>query len=130
MVEIDIVSPSKKLVVGTKAGSVKFPTLKGEIEVLAGHAELLTLLHTGVLSFSVDGRERQFAISHGFAEVRNDKVIVLAETIEEASDVDRERAALAQKKAENILSGVLDEQQFRKYQLKLQRAVIRQSISE
>ena len=129
MIEVDIVSPYRRLVEGAAVNSLRLPAINGEIEVLSGHAELLTLLSTGILSMAQDGKTRQFAVSFGFAEVRNDKVIVLAETIEEQSDIDKTRANQAQKKAEEKLSGVLDEGQFNKYQLKLQRAIIRQNIS-
>ena len=129
MIEVDIVSPSKRLVEGIKVNSLRLPAIKGEIEVLPGHAEFLTILSTGVLSLILDGGTRQFAVSCGFAEIRNDKVIVLAETIEEQSEIDKTRAAQAQKRAEEKLSGVMDEAEFRKNKAKLQRAVVRQSIT-
>ncbi|NBX93862.1 MAG: ATP synthase F1 subunit epsilon [Proteobacteria bacterium] len=129
MIQVDIVTPVKKLVEGAKADWVKIPGIRGELEILPGHRELLTLLTTGVLSFPHQGKERKFAISHGFAEVRNNRILVLAETAEESTGVDKARAALAQKRAEEkLVQGVLDEHDFRKQQLKLQRAVTRQTI--
>ena len=129
MIEIDITTPTKKLVEGAKTAGVKMPTPKGEIEVLPGHAEMITLLGTGVLSFTQDGVLKKFAVSYGFAEVRHDKVTVLAETAESHDDVDKPRAVKAQKKAEEALAGTLSEENFRKYQLKLQRAMVRQQVA-
>lgn len=126
MIEVDIVSPTKKLVEKAPASSVKLPATKGEIEILLDHAELLTLLTTGTLSFHHQGNERRFAVSHGLAEVRNNKVMVLADTIEESTDIDKERARAAQKRAREKLTGVLEENEFKKHQLKLQRAIARQ----
>lgn len=129
MIEVDIVTPSKKLVVGAKTTQVRLPGAKGELQVLPGHAELITLLDTGVLSFTEDGTERKFAISFGVAEIRDDKVLVLAETAESAQEIDLERAKQAQKKAQETLEGVLPDGNFRKYELKLQRALVRQQVS-
>ena len=128
MIELDIVTPVKKLLEGAKVGEVRLPAIKGEVQILPGHTELLTLLDTGILSFSLDGRERKFAISWGFAEIRMDRVIVLAETAEDSSGIDLGRAKAAQKKAEETLTEVLPEGNFKKYQLKLQRAIIRQKV--
>ena len=130
MIKVDIVTPSRKLVEGAMASSVKLPAHKGEIGVLPGHTELLTMLSTGILSLSVDGRERKFALSHGFAEVREDRVWVLAETVEESKEIDRERAKKAQKNAESLLHSTLTPEQFKKHQLKLQRALIRQQAAQ
>ena len=99
MIAVDIVTPTRKLVEGLDAVSVKLPAVKGEIEVLPGHTELLTLLTTGPLVVQGDGKERRFAISYGFAEVRNDRIIVCAETAEESTDLNVDRAKAAQKKA-------------------------------
>lgn len=129
MIEIDVVTPTRRMVVGAKATSVKLPTAKGELQVLPGHAELLTVLAPGILSFAEDGVERKYAVSYGFAEIRHDKITVLAETCESAEEIDRERAQKAQKKAEEALHGALTQEQFKKYQLKVQRAVIRQQLT-
>lgn len=130
MIRVDIVTPTKKLAEGAKADWVKLPGFKGELEILPGHRELLTTLSTGVLSFLYEGKERKFAISYGFAEIRHDRVLVLAETAEEGTRVDKLRAQAARKRAEEkLVQGVLTEEEFKKHQMKLQRAIIRQTIS-
>lgn len=129
MLEVDIVTPSRRLEEGLKASSIKLPSSEGEIEILPGHAELLTLLSTGIMTVSSQGGERKFAVSFGFAEVRQDKVRVLAETVEEASEINKLRAQSAQKKAEEALSGSLTEEKFKKHQAKLRRSIIRQQIA-
>ena len=54
----------------------------------------------------------------------------MAETIELRKEIDVERAKRAQKIAEDILRDAeLDEHRFRKYQLKLQRSLIRQQVA-
>lgn len=128
MITVDIVTPTKKLVEGAKAISVKLPGVKGQLEILENHTDLLTLLSTGVASFTFDGRERKFSVSFGFAEVKNNKVTIMGETVEESKDIDVARAKVAQKKAEEALQNVLSDEHFKKHQLKLERAIIRQHI--
>ena len=125
---VDIVTPTKKVVEKAAASALKVPGAKGELEILPGHTELLTILNAGVVALVQDGKERRFAIGYGFAEVKNDRVLVLAETIEEAHEIDKARAAAAQKKAEAALTGALSPSEFRKHQAKLQRSFIRQGL--
>jgi F-type H+-transporting ATPase subunit epsilon len=57
------------------------------------------------------GRDEHYlAVSGGFAEVRNDKVIVLADTTERPEEIDRARAERARERAERRLSGRGDEE--------------------
>jgi F-type H+-transporting ATPase subunit epsilon len=57
-------------------------------------------------------------------------VRALAETVELANEIDLGRAKNAQLKAEEMLrTASLDEHQFKKYELKLQRAIIRQEVA-
>jgi len=129
MIEVDIVTPTRRLVVGAKVSSLTLPGARGQLQILPGHADLLTTLGVGVLAYAEDGAEKKFAISYGFAEVRHDKITVLAETCEPADEIDLERAQKAQKKAQEALVGQMSQEEFRKYQLKLERALIRQQIS-
>jgi F-type H+-transporting ATPase subunit epsilon len=126
MIEVDIVTPTKKLSVGVKANSVTLPTAMGEIQVLPGHEELITLLSVGVMRVETDKEEEKYVVSYGFAVVRNDKLLVLAETCEPASEINLERAKKAQLTSEKALEEVLTGENLRKYQLKLQRSIIRQ----
>ena len=130
MISVDIVTPYRKILENATATSVRLPAAKGEMEVLPGHAELLTLLSTGVLGIRRDEGEKRFAISYGFAEIRKDKILVLAETCEESSEIDLERAKQAQKQAEEHLISQITTESFRKYQLKLERAVTRQKVAK
>ena len=130
MIVVDIVTPTRKLVEGARVNSLVLPGAKGELTVLPGHTELLTVLGTGLLAFSEGGTERKFAVSSGFAEVRHDKVLVLAEVAESSKDIDVERAKAAGKRAQEALTGNLTEAQFHKQQLKLLRAIARQKIAQ
>lgn len=129
MIQVDVVTPTRKLVEGATVANVRLPSSKGELTILPGHTQLLTLLGTGILAFTEDGRERRFAVSYGFAEVSHNRVLVLAETAEEQSEIDTSRAKSAQKRAEEHLVGTMTPEEFKKQQLKLQRALIRQQVA-
>ena len=126
---VDIVTPSKRVVEGVTSVSLSIPSTKGELQILPGHADMLALLGTGVMKLVADGHVRKFAVSFGFAEVSKDKVTILAETCEESTGIDKTRALNAQKKAEEQLEHTLSDDHYRKYQLKLQRALVRQQVS-
>jgi F-type H+-transporting ATPase subunit epsilon len=69
------------------------------------------------------------ALTGGFAEVRNDKVIVLAENAERPDEIDRERAQRAKERAERLLSGREADVDYTRAQAALSRAVIRLQVA-
>jgi F-type H+-transporting ATPase subunit epsilon len=80
---------------------VQLPGSEGYLGILPGHTPLITLLKTGVLSYRGAGRSENFAVSAGFAEISDDRVSVLADLAEGASEIDaaaaeRERARAAE----------------------------------
>ncbi len=82
-----VVTPEKK-VVDTDADQVELPGELGYLGILPGHAPLISLLKTGVLTYRAGGSEKALAISTGFVEVAGDSVSVLADLAEEPAEVD------------------------------------------
>jgi F-type H+-transporting ATPase subunit epsilon len=83
---LDIVTPDRKVVVG-ESTDVVVPALEGEMEVLPGHAPVLSLLGTGILSFVHAGKTTRLMVSGGFVEVDGDNVTLMCEAAALASDV-------------------------------------------
>ena len=81
-----VVTPEKK-VVETTADQVELPGQLGYLGILPGHAPLISLLTTGVLSYRTGGTEKSLAISAGFVEVAGDSVSVLADLAEEPGEI-------------------------------------------
>jgi F-type H+-transporting ATPase subunit epsilon len=76
----------------------------GYLGILPGHAPLITELKSGELSYRrSDGKIERLALHWGFAEVLPDKVTVLAERAEKASDIDVEAAKRQRQMAEEQL---------------------------
>ena len=128
--KLTILSPERRLVEGATVEAVTLFGSEGQIQILEGHAPMIGSLETGPFSYRTqDHAEHTGVISSGFFEVVGDRVVVTAETLELKGEIDLERAKRAQKLAEDALKEAnLDPQQFKKYQLKLQRSLIRQQI--
>ena len=106
---LEIATPIR-LVVAEAADEIVIPGSQGYFGVLPGHAPFLTTLGIGELMYRVGRDEHYLAVSGGFAEVRNDKVIVLADTTERPEEIDLARAERARERAERRLSGRGDEE--------------------
>lgn len=108
-ITLEVATPMR-LVVGETVDEVIIPGIEGYFGVLPGHAPFLTTLGIGELTYRQGRDERHLAVSGGFAEVRNDKVIVLADTAERPEDIDRSRAEQARERAEHRLTGRTQEE--------------------
>jgi len=129
---LSIFSPERRLLDGATVESVLVTGSEGQIEILPGYTPMVGTLETGIFSYRMPGDNHlhRGLISAGFFEVKDDRVVVLAETLELEGEIDVERARKAQQLAEQTLSqAALEPNQFRKYQLKLQRALIRQQLA-
>ena len=101
---LELATPTR-LVVTAQVDEVVAPGSEGYFGVLPGHAPFLATLGIGELTYRVGREEYHVAISGGFAEVRNDKVIILADVAETPAEIDRARAERARGRAEARLTG-------------------------
>ncbi len=106
---LEITTPMR-LVVSEAVDEVVAPGILGYFGVLPGHAPFLTTLGIGEVMYRSGREEQHLAIAGGFAEVRNDKVIILADTAERTEEIDRARAERARERAERRLSGRASEE--------------------
>ena len=97
-----IVTPSSMAFEG-EVRSVLAPGTDGYFEVLIGHVPMLTSLQPGLLTIRNEDGRTQYTVSGGFVEVLRSRVTVLAETIEEVSAIDVERARQAEERARQRL---------------------------
>jgi F-type H+-transporting ATPase subunit epsilon len=110
---------------------ISLPGTEGVMGVLPNHAPLLTALDFGEVMVRVNGDEMFFAIGGGFAEIRPNQVIVLADSAERADDIDTERAEKARQQAEQAMkTGVsIDAERYAQIDAALRRAQIRIDVS-
>ncbi len=129
--QLEIVTP-QRLIVSDEVTELMAPGSEGYFGVLPGHIPFITTLKIGQLTYWKGKDERHLAVTWGFAEVRGDKVIVLAEMAERAEEIDTERAERARQRAEARLHdwGAGDETiDFARAQAAMQRAFTRLMVS-
>lgn len=101
-IKFEIVTP-ERIVLKQEILSVSVPTTSGEITILPDHIPLISILKPGIIELKkIDGTEDIMSVSGGFIEVLKDKIVILADTAERAEELDEERIAMAQKKAEEL----------------------------
>jgi len=128
MFTLNLVTPEKKLVMDLEIDEVIVPGHRGQLDILPGHAPLMTTLGTGILKYRSKGESRlnSVVVSWGYCEVHPDGVIVLAEVAESIEEIDRQRAQEQLQKAKQALvDPLLETDQVEAFQLKLQRAEAR-----
>jgi F-type H+-transporting ATPase subunit epsilon len=128
---LEIVTP-ERLAYSDTVDAVNLPGIEGELGVLPHHAPLVSMLGVGELRIRKGGSEESFAIIGGFLQVRPDKVVVMAETADMASEIDLEKAQEARRAAERLLEGAAptDTADLAAARAALQQALLRIRVAE
>ena len=103
MLKLEIVTPERK-VLDESVDSVTIPTASGEAGILPNHAPLISALKPGILSYSNKGATERLAVSGGFVEVSSNKVSVLTDAAETATEIDADAARIEREAAEKSLA--------------------------
>ena len=101
--QLEMVTPERVALKG-QAEFIVLPAFQGEMGILPDHAPFLVRLKPGEVRVTENGEVKNFAVSGGFAEIKDNVVSLFAETAELAGEIDAERAqqALERAKAELI----------------------------
>lgn len=99
--ELEIITPDR-VFYKDQVTMVEFNTTEGEIGIYPGHIPLTVIVKPGVLT--ITGEEKKEAALHtGFATILQDKVTIMAETVEWPEEIDLKRAEAAKERAETRL---------------------------
>ncbi len=80
---LEIITPEKKLFAG-EVKLVKVPGSKGSFEILNNHAPIISTLEKGsVRILNPEGIQSFFNIGGGVIEAKENKIILLAESVQE-----------------------------------------------
>ena len=102
---LSVVAPDK-LVVEEQVNSIIAPGTEGYFGVWAGHAPIIAALRPGLVEYTDSTTNRHYIyIGGGFAEVQAEKVTILADEAERATDVDMARAEAHLEEARKALRG-------------------------
>ena len=99
-ISFDLVSP-ENLVFSEEVGMIIVPGKDGDFGVLPGHSKLMSSLRPGrIMIYSEDKNLlKSFFVSGGFAEVNPEKCIILAESVDDISVLDK---SIIQKSIEDL----------------------------
>ena len=89
-ISFDLVSP-ENLIFNEEVGMIIVPGKDGDFGVLPGHSKLMSSLRPGrIMIYSEDNNLlKSFFVSGGFAEVNPEKCIILAESVDDMSVLDK-----------------------------------------
>ena len=89
-ISFDLVSP-ESLIFNDDVGMIIVPGKDGDIGVLPGHSKIMSSLRPGrVMVYGEDKNLlKSFFVSGGFAEINPEKCIVLAESVNEMSELEK-----------------------------------------
>lgn len=106
-IDLQIVTPSG-VALKKSVTEVTGPSVAGEFGALPGHLPLLAALRTGVVAFkatsSSGSEEGHVAVAHGFAQIVNDKALLLTEKFARKEDVDVVAVRARLKEVEDLLT--------------------------
>ena len=90
-ISFDLVSP-ENLIFNDEVGMIIVPGKDGDFGVLPGHSKVMSSLRPGrVMVYSEDKNLlKAFFVSGGFAEVNPEKCIVLAESVDEINELEKD----------------------------------------
>jgi F-type H+-transporting ATPase subunit epsilon len=128
--KVEIITPERVLFSGDVL-SISAPGVEGGFQVLFNHAPLLSALEVGAIKVTPkEGKEFVFAASGGFLEVRQNLVVVLAETAEREREIDVPRAQAARERAEQRLKSRGKDTDVERAQYALLRALNRLRVAD
>ena len=102
--QVEVVSPERILFSG-EADMVVCRTTDGDIAFMANHAPFIGALGIGAVKIFANGNViEQAAVHGGFVEVSNNRVTILSDVAELASQIDVRRAEAALERAQAQLT--------------------------
>ena len=109
--EVQVVSPERILWSGEAERVITRVEEDGDIAFLTGHTTYLGQLGSGITEIAqVDGNVVKVAVHGGFVEVSDDRVSILSDQAELATEIDLARARAAKERAEALLTGDTEEE--------------------
>jgi F-type H+-transporting ATPase subunit epsilon len=126
---LEVVTPAK-VALEKDVDSVVAPGSEGEFGVLPGHVSFLSGIVPGELRYTAGSEKETLALSSGFAEVFKNKVSILVDAAERASEIDADRARKALERAKERLARDRSDKDidFARAEAALRRAVARLKV--
>ncbi len=125
---LEIVTPDS-IVVSADVDYVGACGIDGQLGLMPQHAPLVSALKVGEVYFRQGNSTTWVFVSGGFAQISDNKVTLLVESAELASDIDVARAERARHRAEERLAHPTADLDVPRAQLALSRAIARINVA-
>tara|TARA_Y100001968_G_scaffold71468_1_gene62689 strand:+ start:34 stop:429 length:396 start_codon:yes stop_codon:yes gene_type:complete len=125
--DLDIITPTRII----NKGPVEYlraPSFDGLFGVQTGHVNATIALNIGEIKIIKDGKELFYSTSSGFADINNNKVEVLVESIELSNEIDQSRAQESSDRAKKRLKDKKMDQ--KRANISLKKAINRLKVSK
>ena len=97
--QLEIITPTQIFTEG-QVSYVRAESPDGLFGIMAHHTAATIALGIGEIKVVKDGKETFYATNGGFADIQKESVLLLVETAEKVSDIDKDRAESARKRAQ------------------------------
>jgi F-type H+-transporting ATPase subunit epsilon len=125
MFKLTVVTPERRLVLSQAIDEVTVHALRGELNILPGHAPLITIISTGIMRWKLKGQSQQNAavVSWGYCEVHPEGVEILADVADLREEIDVNEAQKVLLKSEaRLLNESLDDVEWKSVHRDVARA--------
>ena len=126
---VDIVTPIRELKL-QDVSYLRCPGLDGSFGIMNNHREGIFALSVGEIKVSQDGKSEYYAPGGGFAEIFNDSVKLLVESLEKSNEIDSDRANDSLKRAQQRKTEQNSEINYARVEASLVRALNRLRVSK
>ena len=100
--QLEIITPTQIFTEG-QVSYVRAESPDGQFGIMAKHTPTTIALGIGEIKVVKDGKETFYATNGGFADIQKESVLLLVETAEKISDIDKDRAESARQRAQERL---------------------------
>ena len=87
-IQVDIVTPEKKIFSENNILSVTVPGIEGDMGILHNHIPIITFLRPGTIQIQAQNKDSSFFISDGVLEFSNNVLTILASEIYDLATID------------------------------------------
>jgi F-type H+-transporting ATPase subunit epsilon len=128
--DLKVLSPSRA-VTSVKASAVTLPGTLGYMTILPDHAGMVAELDQGEVTITTaENVVERFFVAGGYVEVESNRVTLLADVIERASEIKADRAQSARKRATERLANISPDTDLERANRALRRADHRIQMSQ
>jgi len=100
--QLEIITPTQLITEG-QVSYVRAESPDGQFGIMSRHTKATVALGIGEIKIVKDGTDSYYATTGGFADIQPEGVLLLLETAEKVSDIDKDRAEAAKKRAQDRL---------------------------